>query len=157
MKVIVSPCQALFVTLLAASAGPAVHAGDIKIEFRLDGRCMVTMRDESSRSDRVVDVPGAASPSSEYRCAILSPPRGRPIQLSVLLPQGETPAGAEFPRVAWTERAGRWIGTASLPAAPAFVRVPTKGSAAAGRARALDWTALAATAIAIGWSILRSR
>ncbi len=114
---------------------------------------MVTIHDEASRSDRVVDIPaGPATPSSEFRC-VVSPPRSGPIRLSVVLPQGEAPSGAEFPRLAWTERDGSWIGSASLPAAPSFVRIPKNGSGAAGRARLLDWAALAATAIAILWTI----
>jgi hypothetical protein len=72
---------------------------------------------------------------------------------SVVLPQGEVPSGADFPRLAWTERDGHWVGSASLPAAPSFVRVPRNGSGAARFARLLDWAALAATAIAILWTI----
>jgi hypothetical protein len=146
--------NAVFVIVLASifAASPA-RAVDVKIELRDGGRCTVTTHDGSSGSDQVIDVPGAASPPSEYRCAISPVPRGRAVQLSVVLPQGETPSGAEFPRLAWTERDGRWIGTAALPAAPSFVRVPKSGSAAPRRARLLDWAALAATAIAIAWTI----
>jgi hypothetical protein len=140
---------ALFASMLALAPVPAIS---VKVDFRAGGRCTVIAHDESPRSDRVVDVPGPAVPF-EYRGAVFAQPRGRPIELSVLMPPGETPAGAEFPRLAWTEREGRWIGSASLPAAPAFVRVPVQGSSAAGRARLLDWAALAATAIAIVWTL----
>jgi hypothetical protein len=146
-------CQPLFViTFAALFAAPTARPSEVKIEFRAGGRCTITIHDDASRSDRVVDLPGPATPPSEYSCAIL-PPRRRPIELSVMLPQGEAPSGAEFPRLAWTERAGRWIGSASLPAAPSFVRIPRNGSVAARRARLLDWAALAATAIAILWTI----
>ena len=117
----------------------------ITIEFRAGRQCTVTML-----------VPGPSSPASEYRCPIRSRPRGRPIALTVILPPGESPAGADFPRLAWAERDARWMGTASLPSAPAFVRVPTSGSAAPGRARLLDWAALAATAIAVAWTLVYS-
>jgi hypothetical protein len=140
----------LFASMFAVSP---VRAADVKIEFSAGGRCTVTTGDQSSRSDRLVDVPVAAPDPSEYRCAIQSAPRGQAVQLSVILPQGETPSDAGFPRLAWAERDGRWIGTASLPAAPSFVRVPARGSSAPGRARMLDWTVLAATAIAIAWTI----
>jgi hypothetical protein len=134
---------------VSSASPPAIS---VKVDFRDGGRCTVIAHDENPRSDRVIDVPGPAAPF-EYRCAVAAQPRGRPIELSVLLPPGAVPAGAEFPRLSWAERDGRWIGTASLPAAPAFVRVPTIGSAAPRRARLLDWAALAATAIAIAWTI----
>ena len=128
----------------------------ITIEFRAGRQCTVTMLDESLTSDRLDDAPAPSSPASEYRCPIRSRPRGRPIALTVILPPGESPAGADFPRLVWAERDTRWIGTASLPSAPAFVRVPTSGSAAPGRARLLDWAALAATAIAVAWTLVYS-
>ena len=150
----VPSCPAVVAVLLASmcAASPA-RAADVRVEFRAGGRCTVWTHDESERSDHVDDVPGPESMPFEYRCALRSRPRGRPIELSVIMPQGETPAGAEFPRLVWTERDGRWIGTASLPAAPAFVRVPTSGSAAPRRARLLDWAALTATVIAIVWTM----
>ena len=145
--------QAVFGILLASMfAGSPVYPVDVKVVFRAGGRCTVTAHDESSGSIRVVDVPGPEVPF-EYRCAMFSQPRGRPIELSVVMPEGEAPAGAEFPRLDWTERDGQWTGTASLPAAPAFVRVPVSGSGAPRRARLLDWAALTATAIAIAWTI----
>jgi hypothetical protein len=147
-------CHAVFVMFFVSMfAASPVRAGDVQIEFRAGGRCTITIRDEVARSDRVVDVPGPAAPPSEYRCAILAVPSGRPIRLSVMLPPGDRPSGTEFPRLVWTEHDGRWIGSASLPAAPAFVRVAKSGSAAAGRARVLDWAALAATITAIAWTI----
>jgi hypothetical protein len=143
----------------AAPAKPARAGGEnvalITIEFRAASRCTVTILDESLTSDQVDDVPGSGS-ASEYRCPIRSRPRGRPIALTVVLPSGEMPAGADFPRLAWTERDTHWIGIASLPSAPAFVRVPTRGSGASRRARLLDWAALAATAIAVAWTLVYS-
>jgi len=127
----------------------------ITIEFRGGSRCTVTILDESLTSDQVDDVPGPGS-ASEYRCPIRSRPRGRPIALTVVLPSGEVPAGADFPRLAWTVRDTHWIGIASLPSAPAFVRVPTSGSGASRRVRLLDWAALAATAIAVAWTLVYS-
>jgi hypothetical protein len=150
--------------MLASSPAPAFGApangarakGEnlalITIEFHPGRECTVTTLDESLTSDRLDDVPAPSAPASEYRCPIRSRPRGRPIALTVILPPGESPAGADFPRLAWAERDTRWIGTASLPSAPAFVRVPTSGSGAVRRTRLLDWAALAATAIAVAWT-----
>jgi hypothetical protein len=140
---------ALLTSMLASALAPAIS---VKVDFRSGGRCTVIAHDESPRSDRVVDVPGPAAPL-EYRCALFTQPRGRPVELAVLLPPGEMPAGADFPRLEWTERDGRWVGSASLPAAPAFVRVPVRGSTFPRRARLLDWAALAATAIAVAWTL----
>jgi hypothetical protein len=145
-------CVIPFSVFSVSSSSAAPPAISVKVDFREGGRCTVIAHDESPRSDRVVDVPGP-SVHFEYRCAVFAQPRGRPIELAVLMPPGETPAGAEFPRLTWTDRDGRWVGTASLPAAPAFVRVPTRGSSAPRRARLLDWAALTATAIAIAWTI----
>ena len=139
----------LLASILASAPVPPIA---MKVDFRSGGRCTVIAHDESPRSDRVVDVPGPAVPF-EYRCALLAQPRGRAIELAVLLPAGETPAGADFPRLEWAERDGRWVGSASLPAAPAFVRVPVRGSTSPRRARLLDWAALAATAIAVAWTL----
>jgi len=143
---------AWFAMLAAAPAQPI----SVKVDFRSGGRCTVIAHDESPRSDRVADVPGPSVPF-EYRCALFAQPRGRSIDLAVMLPSGEAPAGAEFPRLEWTERDGRWVGRAPLPSAPAFVRVPVKGSTAPRRAWLLDWAALAATTIAVAWTIRYSR
>ena len=145
---------AVLACLVAAAPARAV---DLTVEFAAGGRCTVTTTGDRSRSVRVVDVPQPVVPASEYRCDVSPGPQGRPIQLVVVLPPGDTPAGADFPRLAWTEQDGRWLGSATLPAPPSFVRVAKKGSAAARRARLLDVAALAATAIAIGWTIARLR
>jgi hypothetical protein len=139
----------------AARAG-GENVALITIEFDAGRGCTVTTLDESLTSDRVAGVPQPGSPASEYRCPIRVRPRGRSIALTVILPSGEAPAGADFPRLAWTERDTRWIGTASLPSAPAFVRVPKNDSDASRRARWLDWAALAATAIAVAWALVYS-
>jgi hypothetical protein len=53
-----------------------------------------------------------------------------PVDLTVRLPAGAKPAGRDFPRLAWVEQDARWIGTAALPAAPAFVSIPLAGTPA---------------------------
>ena len=138
----------------SASRSGAEHGAVIDVEFLADGRCVVSVKGDESRRDAVEGAPGRSSPASEYRCAMPSAPRGRPVELTVTLPGDETPSGAGFPRLAWAERDRRWIGTASLPAAPAFVRVAKSGSSAARRAQLLDATALAATVVAIVWTII---
>jgi hypothetical protein len=141
-------------TPASASRARAEHGAVINVEFLADGRCVVSVKGDESRPDPMAGAPGRSSPTSEYRCAMPSAPRGRPVELTVILPGDETPSGAGFPRLAWAERDRRWIGTASLPAAPAFVRLPKSGSSAARRARLLDATALAATVVAIVWTII---
>src|SRR5919198_2361720 len=98
----------LLATLFAVVPALAV---DLTIEFRPGGRCTVTTAGESPRRIRVVDVPAPAPPPSEYRCAISPRPQGQSIRLVVTLPQGDTAAGADFPRLTWTERDGRWVGS----------------------------------------------
>jgi hypothetical protein len=141
-----------------ATAAPArgENVALVTIEFHGASRCTVTILDERLTSDPVDEMLGSSSPASEYRCPIRSRPRPLPVKLTVILPPGETPAGADFPRLAWTERDSHWMGTASLPSAPAFVRVPTSRSGASRRARMLDWAALAATAIAVAWTLIYS-
>jgi hypothetical protein len=43
------------------------RAADVRIEFRQSGRCTVTIHDEASKSDQMVDMPGPATASSEYK------------------------------------------------------------------------------------------
>jgi hypothetical protein len=70
---------------------------------------------------------------AEWRCTIPSTPKGQPVDLTVTLPRGTAPAGDPFPRLAWRQRDEVWTGTVTLPAAPAFVSVPTPGAAAPAR------------------------
>ena len=60
----------------------------------------------------------AVSPTSELRCAIPPVPEGLQVDLTVTLPRGVAPSRDDSPRLSWTERDYRWIGTAWLPAAP---------------------------------------
>lgn len=89
-----------------------------------------------------------------FECDVPAVAPGAGVDLVVILPSGAARPTAVFPRLDWTERGGRWTGTASLPAAPAFVRVAGPTDSLARRARWLDVFALAATALAILWTIL---
>jgi hypothetical protein len=93
--------------------------------------------------------------TAEPRCAIAGVAPGAAIDLEVIAPPGAARPAAAFPRLAWTERGGRWVGRAALPAAPAFVRLHDSGTAAA--ARALDVLTVAATIAAAVWSLARGR
>ena len=86
----------------------------------------------------------AVSPTSELRCAIPPVPEGLAVDLTVTLPRGVAPSGDDSPRLAWTERDCRWIGTASLSSAPAVVRIPESGNRSAFRRRLLRWTGVSA-------------
>jgi hypothetical protein len=107
-------------------AGAAPGAVRIDVEFLADGRCAVAAEGENVHA-KVIYLPPAAS---GRRCAIPPSPKGKPVDLTVRLPNGATPGGYDFPRLAWIQQDSGWIGTAALPAAPAFVSVPQSGAAA---------------------------
>jgi hypothetical protein len=89
----------------------------------------------------------------DFVCSLPDVPPRRAVDLEVILPAGTAPSSADFPRLAWIERGGRWTGTASLPSAPAFVRVGGPSGRLARRARWLDVAALAGTFGAILWTL----
>jgi hypothetical protein len=136
--------------IVAASTAVAAAADvvDMRVEFLSDGRCAVNAEGAGYHASLTYLPPPGGS--SDLRCTIPSPPKGRAINLSVTLPPGATPAGGEFPRVAWSERGSRWVGTVSLPAAPAFVRVPQPGPASPPRW--VDGYAPATTGATFGWN-----
>ena len=94
------------------------------------------------------------SPTSELRCAIPPVPEGLAVDLTVTLPRGVAPSGDDSPRLAWTERDYRWIGTASLPTAPAVVRIPESWNPSAFRARLFRWTGIGALCALVGLLIV---
>jgi hypothetical protein len=96
----------------------------IDVEFLADGRCAVAAIADGVHSTLTYLPP----PASGLRCTIPPSPKGTPVDLTVRLPPGATPGGRDFPRLAWREIDARWIGTAALPAAPAFVSVPLAGT-----------------------------
>jgi hypothetical protein len=112
---------------IASAALPSAAPGTVRIdvEFLADGRCAVAAEGESVHS-KVTYLP---PPASSLRCAIPPSPKGKPVDLSVRLPRGAAPGGYDFPRLTWIQQDAGWIGTAALPAAPAFVSVPQAGAA----------------------------
>jgi hypothetical protein len=145
-----APVTVLLVLLLAAA--PAAEQR-IRVEFTADGRCRVTSRGPASRAD--IDY---ARRTTDFRCAIVGPPRGEGVTLDVVLPAGVTPSDSgAFPRLAWSRADDRWTGSARLPGAPAFVRVPRDSERGAAFARLLDALALAVTAVALAWSLAYGR
>jgi len=100
----------------------------VSVDFLADGRCVV--RTAAS---------GDGSPPSGggFRCPLPAAEwRGQPIALRVTLPPGADRGRDEFPQMRWTRAEQQWVGTASLPAPPAFVRVPQSSSAAVSPAAA---------------------
>ncbi len=136
-----------FAVARAASAAAPVR---IDIAFLDDGRCSVVAEGDGFRANLTYLPSPALSPASELRCTIPASPKGRPVDLTVRLPRGAASAGSDFPRLAWVERDGVWVGTASLPAAPAFVSVPQAGAAAP--ARWLDGFAPPTPSSPFGWN-----
>ncbi len=150
--------SALLATAASAFVPGPARAADthvrIDLEFLADGRCAITGSGESYRANLTYTPTTPGAPTAEFRCTIPSPPRGRAVELTVRLPRGAAPAPGDFPRFNWTSTDGRWTGTVSLPAAPAFVRVPEVASAGARRARWLDVSALIAIVLAVGWTLV---
>ena len=108
-----------------ALGGAAPAAVRIDVEFLADGRCAVAAEGDGVHANVIYLPP----PASSLRCAIPPSPKGRPVDLTVRLPRGVAPGGYDFPRLTWIEQDAGWIGTAALPAAPAFVSVPQSGTA----------------------------
>jgi hypothetical protein len=132
-------------------AAPAARAA-IEVEFLADGRCTVSATGEAFHSSLTYMPRAPVSPTSELRCAIPPVPADAAVDLTVVLPRGASPLpGDEEPRLTWTRRDYRWIGTAALTAAPLVVRIPESGNRAADRARAMwsrRWGTIAVSVIA---------
>jgi hypothetical protein len=109
----------------------------ITVEFLGDGRCVVHSAILSRGSG---DLPHQAQ-AGDFRCDIpYSAFVGRAVELRVTLPPGVEPSDDPFPRLSVHHENNQWVGTASLPAAPAFVSVRS-------------WTAPGdATGAAFGWN-----
>lgn len=129
------------------TAAGAAEIG-LTVEFLADGRCSVNAAGPGFHAGMAYLPSPAAPMASGRRCVVPSAPRGVPVRLTVRLPSGAARPDDEFPRVSWREQDGRWIGTASLPAAPAFVSV--SGPGAAAPARWLDGFAPPAAGAAFG-------
>jgi hypothetical protein len=102
----------------------------IRVEFLPDGRCTVSATGEGFHSNLTYLPQTKASPATELRCAIPPVPEGLQVDLTVMLPRGFAPSSDDLPHLSWIERDSRWVGTASLPTAPAVVRIPEAGNRA---------------------------
>jgi hypothetical protein len=136
----------------AALAGAGGADGDaavrVAIAFRDTSSCEVTM---AAAAPAVIASPEPAT--GDFVCPLAGMPPRRAVNLEVTLPAGVVPTFADFPRLDWRERDGRWTGTASVPSAPSFVRVGGPSGSLARRARWLDTAALAGTLGAILWTL----
>jgi hypothetical protein len=140
--------------LVVAGSGVSVSTigarAQIHVEFLADGRCTVSATGEGFHSILTYLPQTPVSPTSELRCAIPPVPEGLQVDLTVTLPRGVAPSRDDSPRLSWTERDYRWIGTASLPAAPAVVRIPESGNRSAFSAWLRRWTAVGAAGAVAG-------
>lgn len=141
---------ALLMAVAVARAAAAAAPIRIDIAFLDDGRCSVVAEGDGFRANLTYLPSPALSSASGLRCTIPASPKGRPVELTVRLPRGVASAGSDFPRLTWSERDGVWVGTASLPAAPAFVSVPQAGAAAPPRW--LDGFAPPTPSTPFGWN-----
>ncbi len=148
----------VLVLLIAMGLAPAaVAATSVRVEFTSDGRCQIRGSGPSFRAD--LSYPRR---TAELKCALPGGAPGEPVVLEVVLPAAVRPSShprpvGEFPRLEWRQQQGGWIGDATLPAMPAFVRVPADTGLTARLTRRLDAAALLAAAIAIVWSLARGR
>jgi hypothetical protein len=140
--------------LLVLAPATALAETRIRVEFTLNDECAVSTTAGSGRAS--VTYPRR---TTEMRCAVPTPADAASgdVVLEVVLPAGQGRPVDAFPRLEWAERDGRWIGTGRLDGAPAFVRIAPDWGLQRWRTRALDLTVLAATIIAIVWSIARGR
>jgi len=149
------PAHRLLLALLSSSlfaSPPAWAQTQLRVEFTTPGECLVTTAGSVAR----VAVRVGPSPA-ERRCPI--PPLAKPdaVTLDVVLPRAERRPGDEFPRLAWTERDGRWVGTARLPAPPAFVRLTRDTGGAIEGPRRLDFLTILAALAAGLWAVRKGR
>jgi hypothetical protein len=140
LPVALALCIARAATLFAADAVR------IDVEFRADGRCAVAATGEGVHAALTY----APWSSSGPRCAVPPIPKGRTVELTVRVPAAAVPSDSAFPRLSWRQADNGWIGTATLPAAPAFVRVPPTGAAAA--ANEAEAAASRELSPAFGWN-----
>jgi hypothetical protein len=108
--------------VLAADGSKAT----VTVRFEAGGSCSVAIAGTAALRSSRPDQP-ALAPGAGFDCPIPPIPAGPAVNVIVLLPDGRLPSSAEFPRLSWQQRDGRWVGTTTLPAAPAFVRVPQAG------------------------------
>ena len=144
-------CLSLTACMLLVLSASARTQTSIRVEFTAAGECAVTAAGPTGRASMKSPLRG-----TDLKCVVPLPRDAGAVDLEVRMPPGAArPAGA-FPRLAWAERDGRWVGVASLPAAPAFVRVPDPARGAF-RERVLDLLVLGGALLGAVWAIRRGR
>ncbi len=137
--------------LVGAGAAAADAQTHVRVEFTAAGECAVTTTGPAGHAN--VRYPRR---TAEMKCVVPTTVKPGAVALEVVLPPGAARPSGEFPRLDWTDAGGRWVGTASLPAPPAFVRIPDP--ATGGRlARLLDLLVLAGAAVGAVWAVARGR
>lgn len=154
LKYAILHCAIPLLLPLVLSPSTVAAQTHIRVEFTPDGECAVSMTAGSGHAS--VTYPRR---TTEMRCAVPTPAKAASgdVVLEVVLPAGRGRPVDAFPRLEWAERDGHWIGTGRLDGAPAFVRIAPDWGLQRWRSMALDLTVLAATIIAIVWSIARGR
>ena len=89
---------------------------------RADGRCAASAIGQDFQS-RLTYARKVIQPGDPFRCAVPPVPPGHPLELVVTLAAGARPSGRGSPPLQWTEKEGRWVGTASLRTPPELVTV----------------------------------
>jgi len=108
---------------VAAAVQPPPNARiGISVAFQSDGSCVVSIND--GRALRTTASGGGGVPGTDLECQVPSVTARSGVDLTVMLPGDFSPLQSDFPRLSWALRDSHWVGTAALPAAPAFVRVP---------------------------------
>jgi len=146
--------SAILLSLFVLAQQTAFAETRIRVEFKPDDECAVSTTAANGRAS--VTYPRR---TTEMRCAVPSfaqAPAGD-VELEVVLLPGQGRPVDAFPRLDWAERDGRWVGTGRLDGVPAFVRIAPDWGPQRWRTLALDVTVVAATALAILWSIIRGR
>jgi hypothetical protein len=128
---------------------PPTSSARVAIEFLADGRCTVTAEGEGFHSAMTYLPHATADGAGEFRCAVPPVPSDRPVELTVTLAAGARPSGEGLPALAWVQRDGRWIGTASLGTAPEVVVVEDWSGRTAVRRRWMRRAAGTAAVIAV--------
>lgn len=140
----------IIILSLLSTASSARAQTSIRVEFTAAGECAVTTGGPSGRAN--VKYPRR---TPELRCVVPSTRAPGVVDLEVVLPPGAARPSGEFPRLAWSERDGRWVGVARLPAPPGFVRVPDAGAGL--RTPLLDLLVIAGAVLGALWAVGRGR
>jgi hypothetical protein len=142
--------------LLAVLALTAQTPGmvNIQVDFLQDGRCTVSAAAQDFHST-LTYAPKPGDEGDAFRCALPPVPGGRPVELSVTLAPDGRPSGRGAPRLDWTAKEGRWVGTASLAAAPEVIVVEDWYGRRATTDRWLQRGAIGVLIVAFGIVVFR--